>query len=104
MAESAGQPLPYPRLKELGPDTGEKFLYEYYLAQIEREAEDFKSWKKIVQNHQRGARAKHASNGVEAARASLARRGGTPPKARRPWVSRCFSLVIARSFLHSSLT
>jgi len=29
MAESAGQPLPYPRLKELGPDTGEKFLYEY---------------------------------------------------------------------------
>ena len=37
LAQRAGMPLPHPHEVEPPPDNGEKFLYDYYLAQRERE-------------------------------------------------------------------
>jgi hypothetical protein len=54
LAAAAGFDIPYPNTKELGPDTGEKFLYEYYLAQIEREKEA--GWIKAFANGARPTR------------------------------------------------
>ena len=34
LARAAGQYLPYPDLKALGLDNGERFLYEYFLEQV----------------------------------------------------------------------
>ena len=34
LAEKVGQPLPYPNVKPLGIDTGERFLHEYFVEQV----------------------------------------------------------------------
>jgi len=39
LAKAAGLSLPYPELVDLAKDNGERFLYEYYCAQLEREKE-----------------------------------------------------------------
>jgi len=39
VAQEAGKPLPYPQVTPLRPDNGEEFYYDYFVSQLEREAE-----------------------------------------------------------------
>ena len=54
LAARAGFSPPYPHVKALRDDNGEKFLYEYYVAQLKREEEP--GWQEAFANGQKPTR------------------------------------------------